>query len=61
MMTQNRASVYCLGWFERECKDTIKRRKNECNRKIRRMKIDDDSCSRQFVKNKVKLEWETFS
>ena len=61
MMTLSRRNVYNRNWYKSECKESIKRRKNECNRKIRRMKINEDSCSRQLVKNTVKFEWETFS
>lgn len=61
MMTKNRKNVYNRSWYKRECKFDMKRRRKEYNRKVRHMKITEDSCSRGYVKQFMRLEWNTVS
>lgn len=60
-MTKNRERVYNRSWFDREAKFDKKRRRKEYNRKIRHMKIDEDSCDRGLIKSKMRLYWNTVS
>lgn len=60
-MTRSRREVYKRKWYARECKYDRKRRKKEIHRKVRHFPITEDSCSRGFVKNLQKLEWDTLS
>ena len=60
-MTTSRRNVYRRGWYKRECKEDMKRRRKEYNRKIRYAKISEDSCDKGYVKNLRKLEWNTMS
>ena len=59
MMTRNRREIYSKSQYDRECKFDRKRRKKELHRKVRHCPITEDSCSRGFVKNLQKLEWDT--
>lgn len=61
MMTKNRQSVYKRSWYDRECKFDMKRRRKEYHRKVRHMKINKDSCSRGYVKQFKRLDWNTAS
>lgn len=61
MMTKNRQSVYNRNWYEHECKFDKKRHRKEYNRKVRHMKIDENACSRGYVKQFRRLEWNTIS
>lgn len=61
MMTQSRRNVYRRGWFNREIKIDMKNRKKEYHRKVRHMRIDEDSCSRGVIRNTRKLCWDTMS
>ena len=53
----------CLNrsWYEQECKFDREKRRKEYNRKVRHMKIDEDACSRGYVKQFRHLEWNTAS
>lgn len=57
MMTKNRQSVYNRSWYEHECKFDKKRRRKEYNRKVRHIKIDENACSRGYIKQFRRLEW----
>ena len=58
-MTKSRRNVYARSWYNRECKIDMRKRRREYNRKIRQMKITEDSCSRGYVKNAQRLVWNT--
>lgn len=57
-MTESRRRVYNRSWYKRECKEDMRKRRKEYNRKIRHAKIDDESFS---YKNVRKLDWNTIS
>jgi hypothetical protein len=59
-MTRSRANVYARSWFKRECRLNMKQRRREYNRKIRHMKITEDSGSGEW-KGVRKLCWDTIS
>lgn len=61
MMTKNRERVYRRKWVSRECKIDQRRRRREYNRKVRHMKIDEDSCDWGLVKSKMNLYWNTIT
>lgn len=61
MMTRNRERVYNRSWYKRECKVNMRARRKEYNRKVRYAKITEDSCSRGYNKNLMRLVWETIS
>lgn len=46
MMTKNREKVYNRSWYRRECKVNMRSRRKEYNRKVRHVKVTEDSCSR---------------
>ena len=50
MMTKNRQSVYNRSWYDHEIKFDKKRRRKEYNRRVRHMKIDENACSRGYIK-----------
>jgi hypothetical protein len=58
-MTSSRRSVYRRKWYSRECKENMRMRRKEYNRKVRHAKITEDSCDKGYVKNLRKLEWDT--
>lgn len=58
-MTSSRKNVYNRSWYKRECKIDMKSRKKEYNRKIRHVKLTEDSCSRGYIKILKSLEWNT--
>ena len=60
-MTNSRKSSYRRKWYSRECKEDMRKRRREYNKKIRHMKIDEDSCSRGYLKQFKSLEWNTVS
>ena len=61
MMTKNRQSVYNRSWYDHEIKFDKKRRRKEYNRRVRHMKIDENACSRGYIKQFRRLEWNTIS
>lgn len=61
MMTKNRWNVYKRSWYDRECDFDKKRRRKAYHRKVRHMKITEDSCSRGYVKQFSRLVWDTAS
>lgn len=61
MMTETRRKVYNRSWYRRECKIDQRKRRREYNRKVRHMKITEDSCDRGLIKAKMRLEWDTVS
>lgn len=61
MMTKNREKVYNRSWYKRECKVNMRSRRKEYNRKVRHAKVTEDSCSRGYNKNLMRLVWETIS
>lgn len=60
-MTRSRRNVYNRSWYRRECKGDMRQRRKEYNRRIRRAKLTEDSCSKGYVKMLKSLEWNTIS
>lgn len=61
-MTKSRRQVYRRSWYMRECKIDMRKRRREYNRKIRHMRItEDSSCNKGLISNTRKLEWNTMS
>lgn len=59
-MTRSRRRVYNKGWYRRECKEDMRRRRKEYNRRIRHTKITEDSTSKE-ARLRGRLEWNTIS
>ena len=60
-MTRSRRNVYNRVWYRRECKEDMRQRRKEYNRRIRHAKLTEDSCSRGYIKILKSLEWNTIS
>ena len=55
-MTANRRRVYERSWFKREAKFDIRKRRKEYNRKIRHVKIDEDTTEKAVRLHKYLYE-----
>ena len=60
-MTASRRNMYQRKSLLREMKEDARKRRKEYNRKVRYAKVTEDSCSRGFVKNLMRIELDTIS
>lgn len=59
-MTNSRRRTYRRGWYRREIKLDMRKRRREYNRRIRHTKINEDSTPNE-AKHRNRLCWNTIS
>lgn len=59
-MTNSRRRTYRRGWYRREIKLDMRKRRREYNRRIRHTKITEDSTPNE-AKHRNRLCWNTIS